>query len=567
MNNSSYLHDLRHSAAHLLAHALFHLYKGVKFTIGPVTTNGFFYDVECDHRFTEKDLPLIEEKMRELAQKDYPITGGQVPKDEARTLYADNRYKLELIEGIQGDTVGIYHQGDFFDLCKGGHVASLGQIRYFKLTALSGSYWRADRNNAPLQRISGVAFENQEEMDAYFTRIEEAKKADHRLLGTQLDLYSFHEYAPGCAFFHPKGTILYNLLIEFSRKMQKKEYIEIKTPLVNNQDLYKTSGHYDFYKENAFTLEVDEHPYWVRPMNCPSCMIYYDHKPRSYRELPLRISEYGTVHRYELSGVLHGLFRVRSFTQDDAHLFCTPDQVKDEVTNILLLARRMYEAFGFKNLSVALSTRPEKFMGSLDLWDIATTSLQGAIEQAGLSYEIQEGEGAFYGPKIDIHIKDRMDRLWQCGTVQLDFNQPERFNLTYITAEQERKRPVVIHRALYGSIERFLGILTEHCAGAFPLWIAPVQARILTVSSTQHEYAQKVYELLFPHLRLEYFPDDGTLQSQIKKAQQDKIPWMIILGKKEAEQNTLSLRLLDGQQEQGIEVQTLILRVKKAEPC
>ncbi len=565
MAMSQELEYLRHSAAHLLNQAVHELFPGTKPTIGPATETGFFYDFLPSKNFTLKDLPAIEERMRDLAKRNYPITGKQMPKDEARNMFADNSFKLELIDGIPGDTVGIYWQGpDFYDLCRGGHVASLGDIKYFKLTGISGAYWRADRSGQALQRISGVAFLTQEDMDNYFAAIEEAKKYDHRTLGQQLDLFSFHDEAPGSVFFHDKGVKLFNALIAYSRFMQQDDYQEIKTPIINNQSLYKISGHYDNYKENAFVLSVDDTDYWVRPMNCPSCVLIFGEKPHSYRELPMRIAEYGLVHRYELSGVLHGLFRVRSFTQDDAHIFSTIDQLEDEVVKVLQLTDTIYRRFGFANIKMALSTRPEKSIGSEDQWQKATDALSNALKRQGNSFVVQEGEGAFYGPKIEIKIEDRMGREWQCGTVQVDFNMPERFHLDYIKSDQSKSTPVIIHRAIYGSIERFLGIITEHYKGQFPFWIAPEQIRILTITNEQKEYAHTLLiALKKAGIRATLDTSSDQIASQIKNAQLQYVPWMIVIGKKEVANNTVALRFLDGKQEFGLSLETILERAHK----
>jgi threonyl-tRNA synthetase len=557
---------LRHSAAHLLAHAVMELYPGTLPTIGPATATGFFYDFLPSKNFTQKDLPLIEERMHEIAKKNHPIVGGQVPKAQAAELYKNNQFKLELIEGIEGDTVGIYHQGDFFDLCKGGHITSLGEIKYFKLTGISGSYWRADRNGIALQRISGVVFFTQQEMDDYFKDLEEAKKSDHRHLGQQLDLFTFHDEAPGSVFFHDKGVKLFNTLVAYSRYMQQDDYQEIRTPILNNESLYKISGHYDNYHHHAYVTAVEDTNYWIRPMNCPSCVLLFAQRPRSYRELPLRISEYGLCHRFELSGVLHGLFRVRSFTQDDAHIFCSLEQMAQEAIKVLQLAITMYNKFGFEKIKWAVSTRPEKYIGDERAWEIATKTLKDALETLDCNYIVQEGEGAFYGPKIEIKIEDRMGREWQCGTLQVDFNMPQRFDLSYIQADQQRAQPVMLHRAIYGSIERFLGILIEHYKGHFPFFLAPVQCMVLTITDDQKTYAHDIARLLEKRakIRVKVNTSSDPISGQIKDAQLMGIPWMLVLGKKEVANNTITIRYLDGKQEFNIDHETLIERALKA---
>lgn len=559
-----YLHNLRHSAAHLLAQAVLELFPGTKLTIGPVTEFGFFYDFLPLKNFKEEDLPVIEKRMRELAKKNYKIIGGQIPKDQARPMFKDNQFKLELIDGIADETVGVYHQGDFYDLCKGGHVDEIGEIKFFKLTAISGSYWRANRDGIALQRITGVAFATQEDMDAYFRRIEEAELYDHRKLGKQLELFSFHDVSPGVPFFHHKGLLVYHKLIDFMRKLRGSLYQEIKTPFILNESLWHTSGHYENYRENMFFTSTEDVPFCVKPMNCPGAILHYQERPRSYKELPLRLAEFGFVHRRELSGVLHGLFRVRGFTQDDSHTFCTVDQIADAVKLILERADTIYKNFGFSNVKYFLSTRPEKSMGSDENWQKASDGLRSALEKQGLQYEVDEGGGAFYGPKIDIKILDAMGREWQCGTCQIDFNQPENFKLEYVDADQSRKRPVIIHVALYGSIERFLGILLEHFKGHLPFWLAPVQVRVLKITDGQAEYANSVAEgLIAAGLRIELDQTGDQISAQIRRAQVDKVPWMIVLGKKEQEQNTVTLRLADGTQEFGLTLEEVCARAKE----
>lgn len=564
VEDKNYLHNLRHSAAHLLAQAVLELFPGTQLTIGPVTEFGFFYDFLPVKNFKEEDLPVIEKRMRELAQKNYKIIGGQIPKDQARPMFKDNQFKLELIDGIADQTVGVYHQGDFYDLCKGGHVDAIGEIKFFKLTAISGSYWRANRDGVALQRITGVAFATQEDLDAYFKRIEEAEMYDHRKLGKQLDLFSFHDVSPGVPFFHHKGLVVYHKLIDFIRKLRGNLYQEIKTPFIMHESLWRTSGHYDNYRENMFFTSTEDVPFCVKPMNCPGAILHYQEKPRSYRELPLRLAEFGFVHRRELSGVLHGLFRVRGFTQDDSHTFCTVDQIADAVKLILERADFIYKKFGFTSVKYFLSTRPEKSMGSDEHWQKATDGLRLALEQQGLQYEVDEGGGAFYGPKIDIKILDAMGREWQCGTCQIDFNQPENFTLEYIDADQSRKRPVIIHVALLGSIERFLGILLEHFKGHLPFWLAPVQVRVLKITDGQTEYAHTIVnQMSAAGLRVELDQSGDQISAQIRRAQVDKIPWMIVLGKKEQENATVTLRFNDGKQEFGLTLEDVLARARE----
>ncbi|MCF7799820.1 threonine--tRNA ligase [Candidatus Babeliales bacterium] len=564
-NNKEKLDNLRHSAAHLLAQAVLELYPDTQLTIGPTTQTGFFYDFLPTKNFKEEDLPLIEKKMHELAEKKFEIIKKEITKEEAKKLFAKNIFKLELIDAIPDDEpITLYCQGDFCDLCRGGHVENTGQIKYFKLTGLAGSYWRADKNNQALQRISGIAFFTQKELDDYLKMVEEAKLYDHRKLGKQLDLFSFHDVAPGMPFFHNKGLFIFNSLIGYIRSLIRDEYQEIKTPMIMHEDLWHTSGHYENYKENMYFTKIDDLINCVKPMNCPGGLLVYNERPHSYKELPIRMAEIGFVHRHELSGVLHGLFRVRAFHQDDAHVYCTPDQTEQEIIKILELAKTVYSKFGFKNIKMALSTKPKKSMGSDDLWEMATIALKNALKKHNVDYILQEGEGAFYGPKIDLMIQDAMGRDWQCGTVQVDFNMPINFKLEYIDSDQSRKTPVMIHRAIYGSLERFLGILIEHYKGRFPFWLAPIQARILTITDVQKDYAKKLMqELKAAGLRVELDQTGDQISGQIRQAQEDKLPWMLILGKKEQENNTVTLRYPDGKQEFGLTVQDLIGKINK----
>lgn len=559
-----YLHNLRHSAAHLLAQAVCELFPGTLPTIGPVTETGFFYDFLPLKNFKEEDLTVIEKRMHEIAKRNYKITGSQVPKDQARKLYKDNRFKGEIIDQVEGDTVGIYYQGDFFDLCKGGHVQTVGEIKHFKLTGISGAYWRADRQGTALQRISGICFATQEELDAYLKHLEDVAMYDHRRLGKQLDLFSFHEVAPGVVFFHDKGLKIYNTLIDYMRFLYGQDYHEIKTPMIMNESLWHTSGHYDNYKENMYFTQTEDVSFCVKPMNCPGSILFYKERPHSYRELPLRLAEFGSVHRRELAGALHGLFRVRAFTQDDAHHYCTVEQIESEVTALLKLAQRVYSKFGFSNVVMALSTRPEKSIGSDEPWVQATQALKNALEHNKISYTVEEGEGAFYGPKIDMKVHDAMGRAWQCGTIQVDFIQPMNFGLEYIDSDQSRKRPVIIHRAIYGSVERFLGILLEHFKGHLPFWLTPVQVRVLTITSDIKVYANYILQTLLQHgIRAELDASHDQISAQIRRAQVEKVPWMIVLGKKEEDQKTVTLRHGDGKQEFGLTIDVLVQRAKE----
>jgi threonyl-tRNA synthetase len=545
---------LRHSAAHLLAHAISELYPDTLLTIGPATEDGFFYDLLPSKNFKEEDLPKIEARMKEIANRNLVLTHEPMKKDEARKLYKNNPFKLELIDGIQDDTVGIARQGDFYDLCRGGHVSTTGLLKNVKLTAISGSYWRADRNGQKLQRISGIAFFTPEDLAEYERKKEEAAKYDHRRLGKQLDLFSFHEEGVGFPFFHPKGKLVINLMMKYMRKLQQdNDYQEISTPTMLSDELWKRSGHWAHYKDKMYFCDIDEQSYAVKPMNCPGSILVYSTRPRSYRELPLKLAEYGHVHRHELSGVLHGLMRVRAFTQDDAHVYCMPNQIEEQVVTMIKMIYTMLNKFGFTDIDVTISTKPENALGSPEYWDNATNSLKGALEKMNLKYSISEGEGAFYGPKIEFRIKDSMGREWQCGTIQVDFFFPQNFDLEYVASNGQRERPVMIHQANYGSLERFFAIILEHFKGNLPFWLAPVQITLLTITDDQRPYAQKILEQLKAQgLRVEMDQTSDQISGKIKRAQEEKIPWMLVIGKKEVENNTITLRHNDGKQEFGL---------------
>lgn len=557
--NKQDLSVLRHSAAHLAAHAVLELFPNTQLTIGPATKDGFFYDFLPETNLKEVDLPIIEAKMREIAARNLPLTHEQMDKAIAREIFKNNKFKLELINEIPGDTVGISRQGDFYDLCRGGHVESTGDIQHFRLTALSGSYWRADKKRDALQRLSGTAFLTLEDMQAYDAQVEEALQNDHRRLGKQLDLFSFHPDAVGFPFFHPKGKIVTNAMVNYSRKKQNEYgYKEIQTPMMLSDELWRRSGHYQHYKENMYFCIIDDKSYALKPMNCPGSFLVYNERPRSYKELPLRLSEYGHVHRHELSGALHGLMRVRAFTQDDAHIFCTHDQLEQEIIRTMQLIKEMFERFGFKNLEIGLSTKPEKAMGSDEIWDKAIKALTVALEKTGLKYVVQEGEGAFYGPKIDVNILDSMGRKWQCSTIQVDFFQPENFNLEYVAPNGQKERCVVVHRAIYGSLERFLAILLEHYKGHLPFWLAPVQVAILTITDDQKAYATSIFESLKKMDVRSYIDETSDpISGKIKRAQLDKVPWMIVLGNKELQDQTVTLRFANGTQKAGISIDEL----------
>lgn len=564
MKSDADLKILRHSAAHLLAHAISELFPDTLLTIGPATQDGFFYDCLPTTNFKEHDLPLITSRMKELALQDLPITHKEISKNEARILYKNNPFKLELIDGIEGDTVGLSVQGSFYDLCRGGHVASTKLLRHFKLESISGSYWRADRNGQALQRISGTVFYTQEELDTFELKREEALRYDHRKLGKHLDLFSFHNEGVGFPFFHPKGQTVLEVMKNYLRKKLKKaQYLEITTPTMLSDELWKQSGHYAHYKNNMYFCEIEHGTYAVKPMNCPGSILIYKERPHSYRELPMRLAEFGLVHRFELSGVLHGLFRARAFTVDDGHLYCTPDQIESEVRTTIDMNLEVLRIFNFESIEVYLSTRPDNSMGSDELWNQAINALKVALEKSAIPFITNEGEGAFYGPKIEFHIKDSLGRSWQCGTIQIDFFQPQNFDLHYIDSDGTRKQPVIIHRAIYGSFERFFGILLEHVKGKLPFWLAPVQIKILTITDDQKKYAQLVaQELAVQDLRIEIDSSSDPISGQIKNAQLVNIPLMLVLGKKEAENNTVTLRYLDGNQEFGVTVKELLEKTK-----
>lgn len=565
MENSHDIKNIRHSTAHLLAHAVTELFPGTLLTIGPVTEEGFFYDFLPRQNFKEEDLVLIEKKMHELAAENLPITQKEISKDEARTLFANNSFKLELIDAIPDKTVGLSCQGSFCDLCRGGHVEKTGELKHFKLLAISGSYWRADRSKQALQRISGIAFASEKDMAEYERRKEEAALYDHRRIGKQQDLFSFNDVAVGFPFFHPKGFVIFNTLVEHMRhKVNGNAYKEIKTPIIMSETLWKTSGHYDHYRENMYFTTIDEAPCCVKPMNCPGAILTYKEKPRSYRELPMRIAEFGLVHRHELSGVLHGLFRVRAFTQDDAHVFCMPDQLQSEITKIIQLATTLYKKFGFEKVRFGLATKPEKALGSEEYWNKATEALRTALVANNIDYILKEGDGAFYGPKIDMYIEDAMGRQWQCGTCQVDFFLPQNFDVTYVATDQSRQAPVMLHRVIYGSLERFMGILLEHYKGNLPYWLSPVQVKVLTVTDDQKAYAQTVLQKLDEwEVRAEMDGSSDPLSGQIKNAQQEKVPVMLVLGAKEAANNTVTIRHRDGKQENGLSLETLHTRLQE----
>lgn len=537
---------LRHTASHVLAQAVKRLYPDAKLAIGPAIDTGFYYDIDSDKSFSEEDLTVIEKEMEKIVKEDLKLERFELPRDEALAMMSSmgESYKVELINDLpEGEVISFYRQGEFVDLCAGPHVTSTGKIKAFKLLSVAGAYWRGNEKNKMLQRIYGTSFLKKSQLEEYLNMLEEAKKRDHRKLGKELDLFSLQEEGPGFPFFHPKGMVVRNELESFWRSIHRKNgYKEIKTPIILNEDLWHQSGHWDHYKDNMYFTTIDEKNYAIKPMNCPGGILVYKNSMYSYRDLPLRMGELGLVHRHELSGALHGLMRVRNFTQDDAHLFVTPEQIKDEVLGVIKLTDSVYKLFGFK-YRIELSTRPENSMGSDEDWENATEALRDALEAAGLPYKVNEGDGAFYGPKIDFHLEDCIGRTWQCGTIQLDFQMPEKFSLTYIGADSEKHRPVMIHRTIYGSIERFIGILIEQYAGAFPVWLAPVQVIILPVSERQKDYANKLREKLEDlDIRAEADLRSEKIGYKIREAQLQKIPYMIVVGDREMEAGTVAVR-------------------------
>ena len=537
---------LRHTASHILAQAIKRLYPDAKLAIGPSIADGFYYDIDKEVPLTSDDLEKVEAEMKKIVKENLPIERFELPRAEAIALMkeTDEPYKVELIEDLPEDAViSFYRQGEFTDLCAGPHLMSTKPVKAFKLTSLAGAYWRGSEKNKMLQRVYGTAFTKKADLDEHLAMIEEAKKRDHRKLGKELGLFMMCEEGPGFPFFLPKGMVLKNTLMEYWREIhQKAGYQEISTPIILNRRLWETSGHWDHYKENMYTTEIDGEEYAVKPMNCPGGVLVYRSEPRSYRDLPLRLGEVGLVHRHEKSGQLHGLMRVRCFNQDDAHIFMTQDQIKDEIKGVANLIDEVYRLFGFK-YHVELSTRPEDSMGSDEDWEIATEALRSALDELGLEYVVNEGDGAFYGPKIDFHLEDSIGRTWQCGTIQLDFQLPLRFELEYTGADGEKHRPIMIHRVAFGSIERFIGILIEHFAGAFPTWLAPVQVKVLPISDKYADYAKKVYEeLQAAGIRVEMDTRSEKIGYKIREAQGQKIPYMLIAGAKEEEEGTVSVR-------------------------
>jgi threonyl-tRNA synthetase len=545
------LDTLRHSTAHLMAQAVQDLFPGTQVTIGPTIENGFYYDFKRSEPFSPEELERIEKRMAELVRADLKIVREELPRGEAIKLFRGmgEHYKVEIIEGIPDERVSLYRQGDWVDLCRGPHVPSTAALKAFKLTSVAGAYWRGDSRNEQLQRIYGTAWASRKDLDAYLKRVEEAKQRDHRRLGPALDLFSLHPIAPGSPFFHPKGTIIYNRLIQYIRELYARYgYSEVVTPLIYKTDLWKTSGHYEAFRNDMFLMDVHDGEYGVKPMNCPGHCYLFASRKYSYRDLPIRFADFSRLHRFEPSGVLSGLTRVRSFAQDDAHIYCTPEQLDHELEQFVAMTKEVYRVFGFDRIEITLQTRPEKFLGRIELWESAEAALRRCLEWAGFAIKVLPGEGAFYGPKIGFDFRDVLERSWTLATVQIDCAMPERFELRYVTPEGTEAVPVMLHRAVLGSIERFIAILLEHCGGAFPLWLAPVQARILTVTDDQKQYAQKLFDQLRDDdWRVELDDRNEKLGYKIREAQLAKIPYALVIGDKEVAAETVAPRRRGGE--------------------
>ena len=563
------LEILRHSTSHLMAQAVKRLYPNVQVTIGPAIKDGFYYDFDTDKPFTDEDLPKIEAEMKKIIKENIPVIRKIMTKKDAIEYFKKNNepYKVEIIEDIDADTVSFYEQGDFIDLCRGPHVPSTGYLKSYKLMSVAGSYWRGDSNNKMLSRIYGTAFESKESLDNYLKKLKEAKERDHRKLGKELNLFSFHDEGPGFPFWHPRGMIIYKEVESYIRKEnEKRGYVEIKTPAILNEELWHRSGHWDNYKENMYFTEIDETKFAIKPMNCPGGLIVYNSNIHSYRDLPLKVAELGFVHRHELSGALHGLFRVRAFTQDDAHIFCTEEQLADEIINTIDYYLSVYKDFGFKNFEIFVSTRPTKSIGTDEAWELATNSLINALDKLNIAYKINEGDGAFYGPKIDFNIKDVLDRNWQCGTLQVDFSLPMRFEISYEGKDGRKHTPVMLHRAILGSMERFIGILTEHYNGKFPLWLSPLQVAIVNVLNDKNQI-ERVKEIAnaFKNENFRVEIDDGNdnLGTKIKKYRLQRTPYTVIIGAEELSSGKLSVRTRSSKELKDIDLIEFIEKLKK----
>ncbi|PKE09909.1 threonine--tRNA ligase [Macrococcoides caseolyticum] len=564
INTAEGIEVIRHSTAHILAQAIKRIYPNALLSIGPVIENGFYYDIDLDQSISESDLSKIEKEMKKIQKENLTFIRSEVSYEEAKNVFKDNSYKVNIIESHKEEQLSIYQQGEFTDLCTGPHVPSTKYVNHFKLTKVAGAYWKGDSNNKMLQRIYGVAFASKEELDNYFDFLKEADERNHRKLGKQLKLFMFSEEAPGMPFYLPNGQFIKNKMEEFLRQIQlERGYQEVKTPLMMNQRLWEASGHWDHYHENMYFTKVDDNDFALKPMNCPGHMLIFKNELKSYKDLPLRIAEFGQVHRHEFSGALNGLLRVRTFCQDDAHIFIMKSQIQEEVKNVLELIDYLYNIFGFE-YSIELSTRPEKYLGELSLWEEAEKSLSNVLDNLNLPYSINEGDGAFYGPKIDIHIKDALNRSHQCATVQLDFQMPEKFDLTYVNENNEKERPVVIHRAIFGSLDRFFGILIEHFKGAFPLWMAPTQVNLIGVSENNIEYVKQIQKVFAQeNIRVNIDNRDEKLGKKIRESQMNKIPYTIVVGDEEQNNNSLSVRKYGQSENVSKDITTFIKELKK----
>ncbi len=557
---------MRHSCAHIMAEAICTIWPDTKLVYGPTIEDGFYYDIDLDEAIRPDDFQRIEEKMREIVKTDKPFIRKQMSKAEALNKLAGDKYKIDNVNRADSDIISFYSSGDGFeDLCRGPHLPSTGKAGSFKVMSVAGAYWHGDPTQKMLQRVYGTAWPTKKDLDEYLSRLQEAKKRDHRVLGKQLDLFSFNEAGPGFAFIHAKGMIIWNAIVDFWRGVHNKYgYQEIQTPIILNEELWHKSGHWDNYKENMYFTNFDDVSYAIKPMNCPGGCLIYKTRQHSYREFPMRVAELGLVHRHEASGVMHGLFRVRQFTQDDAHIFCTPEQIESEIIGVIDLTLEIYKAFGFEDSHIELSTKPEKHIGSDEIWATATNALKNALEYKDIEYKINEGDGAFYGPKIDFHIKDCLKRSWQLGTIQLDFSMPQRFGLVYTDKDNTEKPPVMIHRAVLGSLERFIGILIEHYAGSLPLWLSPQQVRVLTISEKTNDYAKVVHQKLKDaQLRCSCDLTDEKINAKIAKAYSEKLPYMLVVGPKEAQSNTVNVRIRGNKETKTMEIEGFLEMAKQ----
>ena len=564
---ADYRYRLRHSAAHVMAEAVTELFPEAKLAIGPPTDDGFYYDFLVSRPFTPEALGAIEDRMEQSIRADLPFTGRELSREQAKELEKEQPFKLEIIDDLPpGEAITFYKHGNFEDLCRGSHVDSTAEIEAFKLLSVAGAYWRGDEKRPMLQRIYGTAFESRDKLDVYLTRLEEAQRRDHRRLGSELDLFILDPIAPASPFFLPKGAVVYHTLMSYVRDLYKRHsYQEVITPQIFDTDLWKRSGHYQNYHENMYVIHQDEREYAVKPMNCPAHALIYASRLHSYRDLPLRIADFGRLHRYERSGVIHGLTRVRTFSQDDAHIFCTPDQIASEVLTLIRMYRQTYSLFKFDRVRIALSLRPERRVGSDEMWDRAESALRSVLEETGLPFESFPGEGAFYGPKIDFFVPDALDREWQLGTIQLDFSLPERFDLEYVDHDSSRRRPVVVHRAMVGSLERFMGVLIEHYDGAFPVWLAPVQAVVIPIADRHLEYARQVEQRLAQNdIRVDVDDRNERMNAKIREAQLKKVPYMLIVGDREAQSDSVSVRLRSNEDLGSMPVEQALASIKEA---